>query len=78
MNTLDALSEVSHEMKLMAHYLRAVSCDNRAGAEAARLFSSKILELQSQIELCQAAMAVGALQPEDIPEALYGLSGASG
>lgn len=50
MKTLDALQEVSHEMQLLAHYLRMVSRDGGAGAETADRFSRKILELRHQIE----------------------------
>ncbi len=50
MKTFDALEEVSHEMQLLAHYLRMVSRDGGPGAETADRFSHKILELQRQIE----------------------------
>ena len=50
MKALDALQEVSHEMQLLAHYLRMVSRDGGAGSETAESFSRKILELQRQIE----------------------------
>ena len=50
MKIFDALQEVSHEMQLLAHYLRLVSRDGGTGAETADRFSRRILELQLQIE----------------------------
>lgn len=50
MKSLDALSEVSREMELMAHFLHVVSHDKGIGADLARDLSQDISALQQKIE----------------------------
>jgi len=50
MKTLDALREVSREMRLMAHFLHLVSRGEAAGSEEARKFSQQILDMHRQIQ----------------------------
>lgn len=50
MKTIDALREVSHDMELMAHYLKLASCDSEAGADLAHALSDEVLAMQQRID----------------------------
>ena len=60
MKSLDALSEVSREMELMAHFLQVVSHDHGLGADVARDVSQEIRALQRKIDHHMQVMTVSA------------------
>lgn len=50
MKSIDALREVSHELRLLAHYLSLVARDDDPGAEAARKAACQLAEIRLEIE----------------------------
>ncbi len=49
MDTLNALDEVSRELRLMAHYLSMVASRDAQAGEDARMFAQQLTELQLRI-----------------------------